>query len=409
MHAATIKDPSDPIPPVTPKPCTGRVIRWLLEEGRLKPSIAVLMEDFCAFMVGEGIPLARGLWQILLLHPQVRGVSFFWLRDRPGVREIQRAHGTESLPEYVNSPLGAIIEDGAEAMRYPLEALEPPYPYPVLDDLKAAGMTDYVALPIRFSTGRVNVVTWASDRPGGFDAASLSLLYDILPAMTTVIETHAFRRLAVNLLDTYVGRQTGARILAGEIRRGIGSTIDAVLFYTDLRGFTPLADKLPQDELIALLNNYFEIMGDAVESRGGEILKFIGDAMLAIFPLTAGRDATELCHHALDAAEEATRAVDRLNTERKTWGQPTIRVGIALHVGGVMYGNIGAPTRLDFTVIGPAVNLVNRLEGLCNRLNRRILASGAVARLCGPRLVSLGYQPVKGLVDPVEVFGLADE
>jgi adenylate cyclase len=385
-------------------PGKAEMIDWLMSDGRRADSMASLLDAFCRKLVEGGVPLFRGNWQIRMLHPQIRGISFFWFAGRDKVEEIEREHGTELTPEYLNSPIAAIIDGGADAMRYRIEMLEPPYPYAILGDLKEMGASDYVAMPMRFSTGRVNVATWTSNRPGGFTAEQLTLIYDVMPALSTVLETMALRRLAVNVLDTYVGRDAGSRILSGDIRRGTGETLRAVLWYCDLRGFTSLADRLPLSDLIALLNGYFEIMGGAVQERGGEILKFIGDAMLAIFPLPEGADSDAKCHDALDAATDAVHRMEARNRELQAWGLPNLKAGIALHVGDVMYGNIGAPDRLDFTVIGPAVNLVSRIEGLCNRMNRRVLTSEPFSRACLPRLTSLGFQPVKGLKEPVEVF-----
>jgi adenylate cyclase len=328
-----------------------------------------------------------------------------------GVEEIEREHGTELRPEYLNSPIGAIVEAGADAMRYRIEQLEAPYAYEILQDLKEQGGTDYVAMPMRFSTGRVNVASWASDRAGGFTAPQLTLIYDVMPALSTVLETMVLRRLAVNVLDTYVGRDAGARILSGDIRRGTGATLRAVLWYCDLRGFTSLADRLPLADLIGLLNGYFEIMGGAVQAREGEILKFIGDAMLAIFPLPDGEEGDSYVrakvNDALDAAADAIKAMELRNRELQAWGLPVLKAGIALHVGDVMYGNIGAPDRLDFTVIGPAVNLVSRIQGLSSELMRPVLTSEAFAAQCAERLVSEGLHPVKGLKEPIQVFSLA--
>ena len=265
-------------------------IDWLMEDGRRAESIAALMEAFCRRLIAGGVPLFRANWHIRMLHPQIRGITFYWRTNMDGVEEIEREHGTELRPEYLNSPIGAIVEAGADAMRYRIEQLEPPYAYQILQDLKEQGGTDYVAMPMRFSTGRVNVASWSSDRAGGFTGPQLTLIYDVMPALSTVLETMVLRRLAVNVLDTYVGRDAGARILSGDIRRGTGATLRAVLWYCDLRGFTSLADRLPLADLIGLLNGYFEIMGGAVQAREGEILKFIGDAMLAIFPLPDGEE-----------------------------------------------------------------------------------------------------------------------
>jgi adenylate cyclase len=392
-------------------PSKAETIDWLMEDGRRAESIGALMEAFCRRLIEGGVPLFRANWHIRMLHPQIRGITFYWRAAMDGVEEVEREHGTELRPEYLNSPIGAIIEGGADAMRYRIEQLEPPYAYEILQDLKEQGGTDYVAMPMRFSTGRVNVASWASDRAGGFSGPQLTLIYDVMPALSTVLETMVLRRLAVNVLDTYVGRDAGARILSGDIRRGTGATLHAVLWYCDLRGFTSLADRLPLADLIGLLNGYFEIMGGAVQTRGGEILKFIGDAMLAIYPLADGEEGEAQIrvkvNDALDAAMDAIKEMELRNRELQAWGLPVLKAGIALHVGDVMYGNIGAPDRLDFTVIGPAVNLVSRIQGLSSELQRPVLTSQAFAALCAERLVSAGHHPVKGLKDPIQVFCLS--
>ncbi|CAO3414224.1 adenylate/guanylate cyclase domain-containing protein [Azospirillum argentinense] len=386
------------------------VVEWLLLEGRHAPGFEQMMDRFCRRLMASGVPLLRAVCALPLLHPQIRTIAFFWRRNAEQVEIATRAHGTETSDEYLTSPFATLIEDGADGLRYRLEQMEPPYPYPVFAELKAQGATDYVAMTVLFAGGRRNVLSFTTDRPGGFSTADLALVDAVLPALGAVLETLALRRLATTVLDTYVGHRTGARILSGDIRRGTGANVRAVLWYCDLRGFTSLADRLPREELIALLNGYFEIMGGAVESRGGEIMKFIGDAMLAIFPLEeSDPTGAAACTKALDAAQEALTDMAARNAERAAWGQPTLRCGIALHMGEVMYGNIGSANRLDFTVIGPAVNLVSRIEGLCSRLERNVLTSAEVAEACASRLVSVGWHPVKGLNDPIEVYGLKEK
>jgi adenylate cyclase len=400
------------------------VIDWLLEQGRQAISAQRLLDAFCRRLMEAGLPLWRAVCGLQLLHPQIRSTSYFWRRDRGAVEMRNRLHGAETEADDRISPFGTLMEEGADGMRYRLEQMEGPWPYAILGQLREQGATDYVAMTVRFASGRRNVLSLATDRPGGFSTEDLALVDSVLPAFGAVLETLALRRLSTTVLDTYVGRRTGARILSGDIRRGTGDNVRAVLWYCDLRGFTSLADRLPREELIALLNGYFEAMGGAVEEHGGEILKFIGDAMLTIFPLDGDADGdgagangrggeAEACAKALEAAIAAIAAMERLNAARAAWGQPTLRCGIALHIGDVMYGNIGSPTRLDFTVIGPAVNLVSRIDGLCNELNRTMLTSAAFAAAfagactgCGSRLVSLGHHPVKGLEEPVEVFEL---
>lgn len=383
-------------------------IDWILSDARLISGIPGLLGAFAERLRAAGVPLMRMTLGLRLLHPQIRFKNYYWRRDEDAVEIVQRGHDIETSPEYLSSPIAAILDQGAEALRFRIESITPPWPYPIVGDLHAQGATDYVIMAVTFSNGRRNMASFATDRPGGFSTADLALIDGVMPAFVTVVESFALRFLATTVLDTYVGRRTGARILSGEIRRGSGADMRAVLWYCDLRGFTRLADKLPREELIALLNNYFEAMGGAVEAQGGEILKFIGDAMLAVFPVPEDVDNGDdvAARRALTAAEEALAAMHTLNGERAAWGQPILRCGISLHVGDVMYGNIGAPDRLDFTVIGPAVNLLSRIEGLCSRLDRPVLTSAAFASLCPGRLSSLGWHPVKGLAEPVEVYGL---
>lgn len=395
-------------------PVREAVLDWLLRVGRLGTDIPSVLDALCRRLVEAGLPLARVSLSVRLLHPQVRSMNYYWRRGRPAVETVERAHGSELSEGYLTSPVYVIVEQKAEALRFRLETMEPPWPFPVLGELVVQGITDYTAMAMHSTGGRRDLATFATDRPGGFSVADLAVIDGILPAFSAVMETLSLRRLAATVLDTYVGRQTGSRILSGDIRRGSGAELRAVLWYCDLRGFTSLADRLPRDALISLLNGYFEIMGGAVEARGAEILKFIGDAMLAIFPLPPGdgdavaQAAAEqrACRLALDAARDALARIDERNAERAAWGEPTLKCGIALHLGDVMYGNIGSPSRLDFTVIGPAVNLVSRIEGLCKRLGRTVLTSAALARSCADDLVSAGHHAVAGLTEPVEVFEL---
>jgi adenylate cyclase len=384
------------------------MIDWVMTEGREIQDTPALMDAFCRRLLAMEAPVWRVNWQILMLHPQLRGMALIWHCDRSDVLVLERPHGSENTADYRESPLRAVIEDGVEGLRHRLEHLEPPWPYHILGELKAAGATDYVAMPVRFSGGRRTCATFATRRPGGFTVADLALFDGALPALGLLLEKLELSRLAASLLDIYVGRHAGTRILSGDIRRGTNASLRAVLWYCDLRGFTSLADRLPREEIVALLNSYFEVMGSTVQSHGGEILKFIGDAMLAIFPLGYGkpepvvdRAAVRL---ALAAALAAIEGLAALNAERAAWGQPTMQCGIALHLGDVMYGNIGASDRLDFTVIGRAVNLVTRMEGLCKRLDRLLVTSADFAQNCDTPLISCGFQPLRGLRDPVEVF-----
>ena len=249
-------------------------------------------------------------------------------------------------------------------------------------------------------------VTWATDRPGGFDEHDIARLGGILPVLSLVLEIHSQESITRTLLDTDIGRHSGTRVLDGSIRRGSGETIHAALWLCDLRGSTEMAELLPREAMLETLNAFFGTVVERVHAHGGEVLKFLGDGLLAIFRPDVVGEA--LCvYRAVDAAEEAFSAVDTLNGARSETGLPAIRFGLGLHLGDVVYGNIGAPDRLDFTVIGPAVNLVSRLESLTKTVNRPMLMSSDFAKLCPRPTQSLGHHTLRGVAEPHEVFALS--
>ncbi|HVH84042.1 MAG TPA: adenylate/guanylate cyclase domain-containing protein [Steroidobacteraceae bacterium] len=376
-------------------------IPWLLTEARRIADGETFLARLCERLLAVGLPLYRATIGVRVLHPQLIGVNLLWRRGSE-VERIERTHGTELTSTYLESPIRVLYE-GAAALRRRLEGPDAQLDFPILKELRAEGVTDYVAMAMPDMEGQPASVTWASDRPGGFSTADLTLLWDILPILSLSIEVRKVRRLAGNLLDFYLGQQTGRRVLQGAIRRGELETIHAALWYSDLRGFTAMSDTLPFVELIELLNAYFEAVSEPVMARGGEVLKFIGDAMLAIFALDPAREG-EGVRLAMEAAEEALRNVERVNGTRAAQGKRAFRLGIALHVGDVGYGNIGAPTRLDFTVIGQAVNKVVRIEALSKALDRPLLVSSEFAHRCTHPLISLGFHALRGISEPEEIF-----
>jgi adenylate cyclase len=383
----------------------GPVLDWLVTEGRRLPDPGALVKGLGRRLVEAGVPLYRVSFHVRTLHPQLMGESVRWRRTAPDeVEDFRAPRGIELTDAFLRSPMRALIE-GAGGLRQRLDVAERAYDFPVFDELRAEGATDYVAMPVTFIDGRIHGTTWTSDRPGGFDTEDLIRIADLLPVLGPILEVHATRRIAANLLDTYVGRQAGARVLSGQITRGSGETVGAAIWYCDLAGFTDLSERAERDAVIALLNDYFQRMAEPVERRGGEILKFIGDAMLAIFPL----DQPEACRRALSAAGEARAGMAELNAGRRLRGEAPLGYGVALHVGDVMYGNIGAPDRLDFTVIGPAVNLAARLEKLSRPLGAAVLLSDEFVRGCGcVGFRSLGHHRLRGIGRPVEVFVLPE-
>ncbi|HUJ63351.1 MAG TPA: adenylate/guanylate cyclase domain-containing protein, partial [Kofleriaceae bacterium] len=274
--------------------------------------------------------------------------------------------------------------------------------FPVLGDLAAEGYTDYLCAPLVFTNGEVHGAAFATRHPAGFSDAELADIRHVLRPLARIAEIFALRRVATNLLSTYVGHDSGARILAGRITRGDVETIRAVIWFSDLRGFTAMATTRSPSEIIEVLNELFDCQVPAIDHHGGEVLKFIGDGLLAIFPLADDGDVATRCADALAAARDAFGALDARNTKAPV----AIEFGLALHVGEVAYGNIGGASRLDFTAIGTAVNLAARLEGLTGRLGRRVVLSAELAGHAGVPTVDLGTFELKGVPGAPRVFGL---
>jgi adenylate cyclase len=384
---------------------------WLLSEARQLADSRAVVSEFGKRLCAEGFPVFRLFVSLRTLHPQVLAIGLAWRRGAQEATEVPRAHNILESPQYLNSPIRLIFE-GAPMVRRRIGAGEGALDFPILAELKVEGVTDYLALPLSFSHGRMNVISIATDRSGGFSSEDIDRFAELMPLLSLVLEVKETGRIANTLLETYLGRDAGRRVLSGLVKRGDGATIAAALWYCDLRGFTRMSEAMPRDEVIETLNDWFSAVAEPVHAHGGEVLKFIGDAMLAIFPIADDLDRDRACHTALTAAEAALAGLDQLNEGRAEAGKPPLEMGLALHMGAVMYGNIGAPDRLDFTVIGPAVNLVTRLEGLTARLGLRLVASTRFASPCGSRLRSIGRHELRGIAEPEEVFslpGLAQE
>lgn len=381
------------------------VARWLLCEARDLAGSLEVTGGFCQRLLDGGVPLQRLFVSARTLHPLLAAVGLQWSRHNHRVKAIPRQYGIFDQEIYLNSPV-RLIHDGVTEVRRHIGPPSGPREFAILDDLAKDGATDYLALPMRFSDGRINAISIASDAAHGFSNQDIERFKALVPLLGLVLEVKETRRMAATLLDTYLGRDAGRRVLSGLIKRGDGVTIAAALWYCDLRGFTGLTEQMPRDAVIRMLNDYFECMAGPVHDRGGDVLKFIGDAMLAIFPIADDLDRDRACLAALSAAEDALAALAKLNAARAAAGEPALEVGIALHTGAVMYGNIGAPDRLDFTVIGPAVNLVTRLEQMCVELGRPLLASARFAAPCGSRLVPVGRARLRGIPAEQEIHGL---
>ncbi len=375
--------------------------RWLIEHEGNVTDAATLFSDLCERLLAADIPLVRASTGLPALNPQAFTFNLRWSRGAC-TEEIIRQHGIESTSTYINSPV-AELHRGAPFVRRRLDIPDPQMDFPILHELRDEGVTDYLALPLKFTEGRSSFVGWGSDRPGGFTDRDIALLQGIMPALSLRFEIVATRRMARDMLNTYLGHDAASRVLAGAVQRGTGTGIRAAIWSSDLRGFTAMADRMSIHDLVTTLDDYFECMARPVQEHGGEILKFVGDGMLAIFRCEPD-DATA-CTRALDAAFDAFARLHELNQGRAIGGGAPLRTGIALHVGEVIYGNIGATDRLDFTVIGAAVNEVARTETMCARLGRPLLATAAFAANDRRKTMeSVGFHALRGMREPRELF-----
>jgi adenylate cyclase len=382
------------------------VVDWLIGGAHSAATPDGVLNEMCERVVASGIPIWRVAAFIRTLHPEIMGRRLEW-REGAGTTAHEASFAVFDSDAFRGSPVARVYQEG-EPLRVRLDT-PATSEFPHLDELRAEGATDYLAVPFLFSNGEIHVGTWATRASGGFTEAQLSALHRVTEPLSRVAEIRALRRTAANLLDTYVGREAGGRILAGQIRRGFSETIRAVIWLSDMRGFTALADRIEPAALIALLNRYFDCQVPAILAHGGEVLKFMGDGLLAIFPLGEGSDPPSVCRAALAAATETRAAVAALDDWPRLAPSAGPRFGLALHVGELLYGNLGAARRLDFTCIGPAVNLAARLESLTGRLGRTTLLSAEFAGHCGTGTVPLGEFALAGFRAKVPVFGLRDE
>ncbi len=403
---ATTTEPGDAEAAASAERDVASLNDWLLDERLRTSSSAALLQGFAERLMDAGLPLDRVTLHLRELHPQFRGRTLLWCPDQGEVEEVGRAHGIEHDRAYLDSPLAA-MDARHSSIRRRLEGAERPHDFPILDELSGRGFTDYCMLRVPASFDRDLGLSLATKRAGGFAAAELEVVRSLLPAFGAVVELSELKRAARLLLDTYVGRQAGERVLKGTIRRGDGEVIHAVVWFCDLHDFTALSQTTPLAEVIALLNDYFDAVAAPVQARGGEVLKFIGDAVLAVFPCDPSVDQTcRAVDEAVDAAESALAALAELNRGRVADGGAALDAGIAVHLGEVMYGNVGASDRLDFTVIGPAVNLVGRLQEVTDGLDSRIVVSEAVARRTRRRVRALGDYVFKGIAEPQRAFAV---
>ena len=392
----------------------GDTALWIIKRGLRGLPIDEQLSGFADRVTAAGFPARRLNIGMRTLHPRYGALQYIWRADEDGVEYNPRERSADEQATFQQSPIRHLIESGESALRRRLDGTAP-LEFPVLDELRAAGMTDYAARIVNFDPDAQDgsalegvFFSTATDAPGGFDLDDLERVGDLLPNLAMAIKSRLTYDIASTVTATYLGEDAAHRVLTGAIQRGSTETVEAVIWLCDLRGFTQIADRLPRDELIALLDGYLDAMARPVHQAGGQVLKFMGDGFLATFD-TATRDRTAVCRDALTAAAGLRTTFAAFNGERAAAGKPVLDFGLSLHLGEVFYGNIGAVDRLDFTVVGPAVNEASRIEGLCRPLGRDILASRTFHDIAADaRLQSVGTHTLRGVSAPQELFTLAD-
>jgi adenylate cyclase len=375
------------------------IMDWLAGPARLVPSLIGEFDEFAWRLVAAGFPLLRVTLQLRTLHPQYLGANFAWWRTTGRTVLNYVTHEVRDLYGHEDNPVRRVVE-GGEKVRRRIDVADNELDFPILHDLKAEGATDYFALPVKNSFGTNYMATYATDRIGGFSDKEISDLTRVSQRLSLLADLRNQRRIASNILSAYLGARTGPKVLAGQIRRGTGEQITAVLWSSDLRGFTERSDRLSPEQVIAMLNALFDAQAKAINDHGGEILKFMGDGLLSIFPIESPDLISAAAKNALSGALQAVEAVKQLGGD----GEPALEIIVALHVGTAIYGNIGAADRLDFTVIGPAVNLVSRIEAVGKTLDVPIIVSDDFARSYGEPLRPLGRHILRGLATAHELF-----
>jgi len=384
---------------------------WIVAQTLAGASELEILAGICERMNLAGLSLMRASVAHDLLDPTFDARGVRWLRDRGALEEeFPRSDDPLANQDWMRSPFFHLLESREPILRRRLDATYRRGEFPMLDGFQDGGATDYVAIAsrvgesVRLGEGEGVVASWTTDNPGGFSATQIQLLAGVMPHLTLVFMLRTMNRTARTLIQTYLGSNAAERVLAGNIVRGRAEPIRAVVWFSDLVGFTRISDTASAGTVLELLNDYAEAQVEEIETHGGHVLKFIGDGILAIFPQ---EDMAQACRRALNTAARLQDRIATLNVRRAAHGMPITNAHIALHVGELLYGNLGSPRRLDFTVLGPAVNEAARIESFCASLEQAVIVSTAFAEASGQarrRLVSVGRYAMKGVAQPQELF-----
>lgn len=411
---------------------TAKLETWLLQETLSDPDIVELFGTLCQRLHAIGLPLERAALSWPTLHPLFQAEQIYWHLGE-GAELFQYRHDAKSTGAFESSPFNHVLVHDLDQMRRRLDGPEALVDFPVLQELVSEGFTDYLMTATRFSIAEVKgfrggksgiMASWSTRRPGGFTDTDLEALARVQRVFAVACHSAIQKRVMVNLAEAYLGATAAARALSGEVRRGDGERIRAIIWHSDLRRSTRLSNEMAPEAYLDLLRSYYDCTAQSVIDEGGEILEFIGDAVLAIFPVRGDTGGPE-------AARAAMRAMELALDRREAWlaareaaagsdaaaggvadgmdGQKMLNFSISMTIGEVMFGNIGVPTRLTFSAIGPAVNKVARLDELSKKLGRAVLATKELAQVDPDRWVSIGPQRLRDFDQPIELFARACE
>ena len=396
----------------------GEVLRvaisdWIMVHALASATEVEILAGICEQMNRAGLPILRASVAYDLLDPTFDACGVRSQRDQGGLEEaFPRSEDPLQNQDWTRSPFFYLFESHEPMLRRRLDATYRQGEFPMLDRFQDDGTADYIAFisrvgeSMRLGEGEGIMASWTTDAREGFSDAQVKLLGGIMPALTLAFMLRTMNRTARTLIQTYLGSDAAERVLAGNIVRGRAEPIRAVVWFSDLVGFTRISDTSSPGTVLELLNDYAEAQVEEIEAQGGHVLKFIGDGIMAIFPQ---QEMAQACARALDAATNLTKRIITLNARRESHGMPVTSTHIALHVGELLYGNLGSPRRLDFTVLGPAVNEAARIEAFCASLEQPVIVSTAFAEASGQarqRLVSVGRYAMKGIARPQELFTL---
>ncbi|HEX5321059.1 MAG TPA: adenylate/guanylate cyclase domain-containing protein [Stellaceae bacterium] len=379
---------------------TGEIGNWLIREARFLPTNKEVIEQFCERVRDAGIPVDRVSLHQRAFHPQYRGAARIWRYGEP-VEELFFEHGIEKTNTYLKNPIRPVIEEG-RSFEWRLDRNEK-FTYPVLNELRDQGFTHYAVAPLFYSAGTTNAFSWSTKSPGGFSPAAMAFFRAILPSYAAVAELKALKRFIGGMMTTYVGAEAGRLILDGQVQRGDVRAITAALMLVDLRDFTELSDRLSSRVVVRTLNRYFDCVMPPVRQHGGEVVEIMGDGVLAFFHQGPDHSPADACESALAAATAGLAALEDYNVKHP---DKPLKAGVALHYGTVSYGNIGSGNRLDFTLIGPDVNLTSRIERLCRELDRSLIMSEAFAETLRRPMWEIGHFELRGFAKMQRLFEL---